>query len=253
MDTVPLTSAQRLSAASTIGRAHLARHEGGQDAHALRDGTTREGWPFHVGVVADGCGSAPGSFVGATLLATVAARESAALLTAGLSPAGLVEPVLAACRRALFGVLAAVGEPPRAFVEAHLLATLFVLASDGRSTVVFGRGDGLLVVGDEVLVLDEGGAPRYLAYDLFDTPTAPFVRVVDGLPRALIATDGLDSAHAEAAFGHQGRGLRRWLNVLADRAPLLDDATVVVLEPALLPLAPRATHPAFDTSEGGHA
>jgi hypothetical protein len=249
MDAGKRTTAQTLQAAMTLGRAHLARHEGGQDAFALRTGQTAEGRSFHVGVVADGCGSAVHSVVGAKLLVAVAAREAATLLAAGVSTARLVEPVLAACRRALLGVVAAVAageESTRPFVESHLLATLLVLATDGETTTVFGRGDGLVVFGDEVHVLDEDGAPRYLAYDLFAPPTAPFVRTVHADQRVLIASDGLDGDHALGAFGHQGRGLSRWLNVLAERAPLTDDATVIVAENDSLPRA-------WPTDEGGFA
>jgi hypothetical protein len=240
MDAGKRTTAQTLQAAMTLGRAHLARHEGGQDAFALRTGQTAEGRSFHVGVVADGCGSAVHSVVGAKLLVAVAAREAATLLA---------EPLLAACRRALLGVVAAVAageESTRPFVESHLLATLLVLATDGETTTVFGRGDGLVVFGDEVHVLDEGGAPRYLAYDLFAPPTAPFVWTVHADQRVLIASDGLDGDHALGAFGHQGRALSRWLNVLAERAPLTDDATVIVAENDSLPRA-------WPTDEGGFA
>jgi hypothetical protein len=249
MDTNSRSNPQQLQAAMTVGRGHLARHEGGQDACAIRRGTTREGRSFHVGVVADGCGSAAHSVVGAKLLVAAAARETATLLAAGVSTAGLVEPVLAACRRALLGVVAAVAageESTRPFVESHLLATLLVLATDGDTTTVFGRGDGLVVFGDQVLVLDEGGAPTYLAYDLFAPPTAPFVHTVEADQRVLIASDGLAEDHALEAFGHRGRGLSRWLNVLAERAPLTDDATVIVAENDSLPRA-------WPTDEGGFA
>jgi hypothetical protein len=249
MDTNSRSNPQQLQAAMTVGRGHLARHEGGQDACAIRRGTTREGRSFHVGVVADGCGSAAHSVVGAKLLVAAAARETATLLAAGVSTAGLVEPVLAACRRALLGVVAAVAageESTRPFVESHLLATLLVLATDGDTTTVFGRGDGLVVFGDQVLVLDEGGAPTYLAYDLFAPPTAPFVHTVEADQRVLIASDGLAEDHALEAFGHRGRGLSRWLNVLAESAPLTDDATVIVAENDSLPRA-------WPTDEGGFA
>lgn len=221
--------AARMQTAGVIGRAHLSRQEGGQDAAAVRCGS-REGRSFSVGVVADGCGSAPWSQVGAALLVAVAAREAVALLSAGAPTAAIVEPVLGAARRALLGIAALAGDDLRGFVESHLLATLLVMADDGETTTVFGRGDGVVAVDTEVFVLDEGGAPSYLAYDLFSAPTAPFVLTRPRALRALVATDGLPGEHAVSAFGHRGRGLPRWLNVLAERAPLPDDATLVVLE-----------------------
>lgn len=219
-----------LQTASIVGRAHLSRHQGGQDAAATRTGLTVEGRPFSVAAVADGCGSAPLSEVGAALLVAVATREAATLLAAGTPTAGLVGPVLAAARRALLGIAALAADDLRSFVESHLLATLLVTADDGLTTTCFARGDGLFVIDDEVHVLDEDGAPAYLAYDLFAAPTEPFVRTRPSARRVLAATDGLLPEHAHAAFGHRGRGLSRWLNVLADKAPLADDATVAVLE-----------------------
>lgn len=223
-------NAVSMQTASVVGRAHLARHEGGQDAVATRSGLTAEGRPFAVAAVADGCGSAPMSQVGAALLVAVATREAATLLAAGVPTAGLVAPVLAAARRALLGVAALTADDLRAFVERHLLATLLVTADDGLTTTCFARGDGLFVIDDDVRVLDEDGAPSYLAYDLFAAPTAPFAITRSSAQRVLAATDGLLPEHAAGAFGHRGRGLSRWLNVLADKAPLADDATVAVLE-----------------------
>lgn len=219
-----------LQTASIVGRAHLARHEGGQDAVATRGGLGPEGRSFSVAAVADGCGSAPLSQVGAALLVAVATREAATLLAAGVPTAGLVGPVLAATRRALLGIAAIAADDLQTFVERHLLATLLVTADDGLTTTCFARGDGLFVVDDDVHVLDEGGAPTYLAYDLFAAPADPFVLTRPSAARVLAATDGLLPEHAHAAFGHRGRSLQRWLNVLADKAPLADDATVAVFE-----------------------
>lgn len=221
--------------ASIVGRAHLARHQGGQDAVATRSGVGPEGRSFSVAAVADGCGSAPLSQVGAALLVAVATREAATLLAAGVPTAGLVGPVLAAARRALLGVAALAADDLRTFVETHLLATLLVSADDGQTTTCFARGDGLFVIDDEISVIEEDGAPRYLAYDLFSAATPPFVLTRPSATRVLAATDGLLPEHATAAFGHRGRGLQRWLNVLADRAPLADDAAIAVLERATAP------------------
>lgn len=229
-----MATATHLQRAGIVGRAHLARHEGGQDAAALASAVRPEGSAFWVGAVADGCGSAPLSQVGAALLVAVAVREATSLLRAGVPTASLVAPVLAAARRGLFAVAAAIADEDdrRGFVETHLLATLLVLAHDGETTTIFGRGDGLVGLDDAVILLDRGGAPDYLAYDLFGEPATPFSVTKRGVERAFIATDGLSPEHAPAMYGHRGRELQRWLNVLADRAPLADDATLVVLEHA---------------------
>lgn len=215
----------------------MVREANAQDAAAVRVGAGRCGRPFAVGVVADGCGSGARSEVGATLLAEAVARESARRLAAGTTAVEVAGAAGRVGERVLAAVLHAVGrdsDDRTRFLADHLLATLIVLVDDGEHLAVVAFGDGLLAADGDVLVIDEGNTPSYLGYALagraLPAPSFIWTRRSRDVRQVAIATDGLLPELAAGLWGHRGRSLQRWLNVQAHRAPLEDDATVVVLE-----------------------
>ena len=223
-----------LLGASVVGRSHLFRETNAQDAFAIAQATPPS--TCGVGVVCDGCGAEPRSEIGAVLL-------SSAIAAAALERIARGEGAGAAARAAgadALGILARIaaataGRDVDAFVRAHLLTTLLVLVDDGATLAVATWGDGVVAFDDERIVIDEGGAPRYLAYALLDGEVAPppsFAREAASaaVRRAAIASDGLTPALVGGCFGHRGRGLQRYLNVQARSAALDDDATIIVRE-----------------------
>ena len=221
--------------ASVTGRLHLFREANAQDAFALaRAASPRRGG---VGVVCDGCGAEPRSEIGATLLARALATATGDALAAGERASAIAPHLGAFACETLAAITQAAtgGRGVEAFVREHLLTTALVLIDDGETLAITAWGDGLIALEDEVLVIDEGGVPAYLAYALLDRgapppPSFACTRPSASVRRAAIATDGLAPALLAGAFGHRGRGLQRWLNVQARGGTLDDDATVVVRE-----------------------
>ncbi|MCC6648847.1 MAG: protein phosphatase 2C domain-containing protein [Polyangiaceae bacterium] len=221
----------RVAGARVIGSEHRRREQNAQDAcfAAASDAG-------FVLVVSDGCGSTRAAEVGAALTAEVAGAVSMARLGAGVGAVEVASRAGGAVVERLARVAGCVPRAARArFVEDHLMATLLVVVGDARDVALLAWGDGVAWVEGEARVIDEAGAPRYLAHALLGDACA----VEPGLswraprasvPRIAIATDGLPRELLSGAFGHAGRGLPRWLNAQGARRLLLDDAAVALAE-----------------------
>ncbi|MCB9560243.1 MAG: protein phosphatase 2C domain-containing protein [Kofleriaceae bacterium] len=202
-----------------LGRDHRRTDRPCQDAVAVAraDGAA-------VVAVADGCGSGRHSEVGARIGARVLATAAAARLTAG---AAIEDPAtwLAAADDVLVQLtclIDAFGGSVRDVVHDHFLFTLVAAAVTPRGAAAFAIGDGVIVLGDDLHVLDAGpdNAPPYLAYRLLGAPAPHRLVVAPPATRAaLVATDGATAllAHAGAPLP-AGRGA-----VLDPRAVATDD------------------------------
>jgi hypothetical protein len=212
----------RVTAGSAPGADHLALGKNLQDAAAAwTDGTTA------CGVVSDGCGSGRHSEVGAQLTVAVGLRV---LASAEVPLEEVPRLVLSEVVRALGGIVDAVApRDRRAFVEDALSATLLGFLVRGEGAVVFGVGDGTVWLGDEVVVLDQGGRPQVPAHALFGGRVSPFERVVPA-PSALpvgVATDGVPACFRPELSRCRG-DLTRHLVLLGRRGLLADDGAVAV-------------------------
>jgi hypothetical protein len=184
------------AAGSVVGSDHRRAGRNCQDAvRILADADAL------VAVVADGCGSAPHSEVGAHLLAQLlAVHLLAAAPAVSIGGAAAAARALADAVSALDGLADALaGARPdgrRRAVHDHLLATAVAAVVTRERTVVLCAGDGVWGINGELRVVSAAGnAPPYPAYRLlggafgaadvvvWDGPTA----AVDTL---LLATDG---------------------------------------------------------------
>lgn len=153
------------------GRSHRVSGRGSQDAWAsVRCGEVL------AAAVADGCSAGAHSAVGAGVGARVAAAAAARRAAAGVPWDELPTLVLAE----LAGLLAQLAraacvddEDAAGFVTDALLATLQVAVLRGEEACVFGVGDGVLLVDERLVILDQGDAPDYPAYSLFPAMAAP--------------------------------------------------------------------------------
>lgn len=228
-----------VAAGSVVGRAHRLVERDGQDGYACV-ATER----VAAAIVTDGCSSGRtseiGARVGAAWLAAIVERrfevndidpevaandtcdelvERLGLLARSMHPHGDVEAAIVG-EALLFGFLAAVVTKEHA--------------------IVFGIGDGTVLVNGEVDAIDPGpaNAPPYAAYALLGKRLAPRIhflgRAADVRVLA-VATDGLvptaclrDLADTKKVHVNPSL-LRKRLLVLAGEHRFADDATVAVV------------------------
>ncbi len=208
-------------AGTTTGRAHLLSERPNQDAFRLLQGE----WGA-AAAVCDGCGSEPGSGVGAALGASLAVNAAARRLKAG-------RPLdLEGLRREILSRLEAVAGVSGLPVREYLLFTLLLAAvSDGHAWVL-ACGDGLVRVDGVVRTLGPypGNAPPYLAYGLLGGEAQLEILHNGPASEIVIGTDGaaeidLDSLISDGRIFNNPDLLRRRLKL----ARPSDDATVAVL------------------------
>jgi hypothetical protein len=226
---------------SVTGREHRRAERDGQDGYALVAGDE-----VLAAVVTDGCSSGRKSEIGARL----GAAWLAALIEQHFSGA----PSEDAAREAVASASAALlirlellarsldsrGDVRAARVEEALLFTFLAAVVTPTVTVVFGIGDGVVLVDRAISVIDAGpdNAPPYAAYGLLGERIAPrlhFLGPTAGVDRVAVATDGLQAEPALPDLANDPRYatnpslLRKRLVVLCDQGRLSDDATVAVI------------------------
>ena len=201
-DGAPPSLAYEVAGGTVQGRDHRARGRNNQDAYAwgAAGGAV-------VAVVADGCGSAPHSEVGAQIGARLM-RESCLRHAATLRPSS-VERWLEERRRDVLASLRSLAEGMGDedgcvdVVHAHFLFTLQAAVLTPSCSLVAGVGDGYLRIDGETIDVEApGNAPPYLGYALLppervEMDPARFRFAVHAVgpggafDRLLIGTDGV--------------------------------------------------------------
>ena len=233
-----LSEAFVAAAGSVTGRDHRRAERDGQDGHAVV--VTDD---LLAVVVTDGCSSGRSSEIGAR----VGAAWLAALIEQRFRSLGATHAAAEVVRELLgrLEVLArsldATGEVKAARVDEALLFGFLAVVVTPETTIVFGIGDGIVLAGGELTVLDPGpaNAPPYVAYGLLGAKLEPrvhFTAPTAHVDLVAVATDGLTplgSALAELAadarYAKNPSLLRKRLVVLSDRGTFSDDATVAVI------------------------
>lgn len=235
----------RAGAGTIRGAHHSLRGQNNQDAFVHWRGPE-----LAVGVVCDGCGSAPASEVGAQVLAHVVAHQARDLapehdIATSAFLDGLSEAVCARLRAAVEGL----GLPLEYCVHTWFLATIVGYLVTPKTTLIFAAGDGYARVNDTLHVLGPfaDNAPPYLAYRLLGNqtglspvaclPTAQLHTVViasDGASELLVDTNELALFCEQPRFVDHPDALRRYLYQRARGdgrygQRLHDDTTVAVL------------------------
>ncbi len=209
-------------AGTTAGRAHLLSERPNQDAYRLVQGE----WGA-AAAVCDGCGSEPGSGVGAALGASLAVNAAARRLALG-------RPLdLEGLRREILSRLAAAAGISGLPVREYLLFTLLLAVLSHGHAWILACGDGLWGVDGEIRTLGPypGNAPPYLAYGLLGADAPGLELLYNGPAReVLIGTDGAaevppEALRAEERIFTNPDLLRRRLKL----ARPSDDATVAIL------------------------
>jgi hypothetical protein len=238
-----------LSHALIIGRSHRLLQQNCQD-FAMTGRGTAEGCFF--GLAADGCGSkyyetggengrqvTPSqNEVGAKLLGNFAAGWLAEQLQPAAELPLLLNHLGLACTGFLNGLLTLFPEPNEAsrarLIATHLLATLVGFVVTPSAAAFFAAGDGYLCHDGQIIRLDEGNRPRYIAYNLLGEAAVSLqVHLLPDrrdLKWLAVATDGWTAdCLAELATPHPTLELQRWLNVQArGRGRFEDDGAVAM-------------------------
>ena len=233
-----LSEAFVAAAGSVTGRDHRRAERDGQDGHAIvvTDDVVAV-------VVTDGCSSGRaseiGARVGAAWLATLI--EQKFRLPGVKRAVGEVVRELLGRLEVLARSLDASGEVKAARVDEALLFGFLAVVVTAETTIVFGIGDGIVLAGGELTVLDPGpeNAPPYAAYGLLGArlePRVHFEGPTSQVDLVAVATDGLiplggalAELAADARYARNPSLLRKRLVVLSDRGTFSDDATVAVI------------------------
>lgn len=245
-----MTLSDRFAAAagSVTGREHRRAERDGQDGHALV--VTGE---VVAAIVTDGCSSGRRSEIGARigagwLAALVEQRfrgigDAAQPHVAARTAANEVTRDLLVRLGLLARSLHPAGDVDAARIDEALLFGFLVAVVTPEATIVFGIGDGLVIVDGEVTSIDPGpdNAPPYVAYGLLDAssaggPCVHFAGATADVEVVAVATDGLAPLEPTLAtlagdprYALNPSLLRKRLVVLSDRGTFSDDATVAVV------------------------
>jgi len=235
------------AAGSVAGRAHRLAERDSQDGAARVAGS----WGVAV-VVTDGCSSGRASEVGArvgaawlsVLVEQKLGRAGAPPLAGPGAVGAFVAEIcdeLTARLELLARSLHPAGGIDAARVGEALLFGFLVAVVTRERALVFGVGDGSVLAGFDLRVLDAGprNEPPYLAYRLLGRTVEPVVHLdveLEGceLDAIVIATDGasptsLAELGALPRLAENPSLLRKRLLVIAERERLADDATVAIL------------------------
>lgn len=221
----------QLAGASVIGRDHVAAFKNNQDAYGFRtDGH------LTLAVVADGCGSAKHSEVGAQLAVKILLESFnlAGAIRPKQEAFKVLEMLLSKLQHDLGSIattLAGLSLSDHTRNEAiadYLLFSLVGVVCDEQAIVPFCIGDGVIILDSKVIELTApGNAPQYLGYSLMhngrgDSLEVSTARVLTGsyVPEYfVVGTDGvMDLVRASDEKSYPGRFTRvepldsLWLN-----------------------------------------
>jgi len=198
-----------LAAGSVTGRSHSVLGKPNQDAYAVRAA------PFGIcGVVCDGCGSGSRSEVGAALGARIISERVLDEIEKGHSTrdATMWERIRLQTLETFGAVLRMMGEPAARIVSEYFLFTVVGVALSSEGAVIFGIGDGLFVLNEEMVKLGPfpGNAPPYLGYGLLGEGPSFSIHhecALNDFKSALVGTDGaIDYASLEGTTYPGARG-----------------------------------------------
>lgn len=215
------------------------------------DSLVINGKSYLFGVVCDGCSGGQRSETGAHLMTTYIANEIPAILQLGLPLQDVPQALFTRCIGYLSAITAqtTVGDPLKRaiFVRDHLLCTIIAFIADDDQIIFFSAGDGVFVINDEFIQIDQDNKPSYLGYHLVDRAYLidkggmlpkgfnVLCRPLVELDRFAICSDGMLKEAVNALWGiyepDNLLAVQRKLKVLSLRTlDFSDDCTVIVVQ-----------------------
>lgn len=241
-----MNTGMRIVKGSVVGREHMRTWRNNQDAMQSGELSINKR-QYLYGVVADGCSEGRHSEVGAKLLAEWINRELPMILSTGVSTEDAVQTLYRRAIDYLTGIVrttvVGTSEQMVEFVRNYLLCTIVGFVVDEQECYIFSAGDGLVVINDEMIRIDQDNKPIYLGYhviprsclqDAGELPTGFKVMRIktEMLQRLMISTDGMEEDAVERLWNKESdvqltRELKRLSRV---EGRLADDCTVIVVE-----------------------
>lgn len=234
--------------ASFPGSDHRRIGKNNQDS-LYHDRVTVEKTKYTFGVVCDGCSAGARSETGAHLMVSYIASEIPMMLQVGVSMEEIPGALFSRCIGYLSAIasMTSMGDPIKRidFIVNHLLCTIIGFITDNERIIFFSAGDGVLVINDQFIQIDEDNKPRYLGYHLVDrkyltakdgiVPDAFVVQTyqMGSINRFAVCSDGMLPEAVGALWGHKedSLGVQRSLKVLSLRKLIFrDDCTAIVVE-----------------------
>lgn len=190
------------ASASVIGSTHYKLNYNNQDSYGFYQDDT-----CIVGVVADGCGSGSNSEVGSRLCTDFVVNFCKKHFSNHAFDAELLQTAVLEYLRNLVKNQQTSDEQD--FIENYLLFTLFGFVIQPKHTFVFHSGDGIYLINDKVMIIEQDNRPRYIAKNLIGGNAQIEVEQIatHELHRLLIATDGLMHLHEKFVHGDVVAGM----------------------------------------------
>ncbi len=171
---------------STIGSSHQKLFYNNQDAYSFYQDKN-----LICGVVADGCGSGTNSEVGAALGVNFVVNFCKHHFTKKDFDADELSQAIVNYLRNI--VQNQQTDEELEFIENYLFFTLFGFVMSPQKTYIFHSGDGVYILNDQKVVVEQNNRPQYIAKNLISGKTNIETTHIETskLNRLLIATDGL--------------------------------------------------------------
>lgn len=161
----------KICSGSTIGYEHVRLGTNNQDGK--RAGEVRIGNKEYLfGVVCDGCSGGHHNEIGAKLLANYICSEIPMMLKVGSLISHIPQALFMRCIGYLRSIASqtVAGDPIKMveFIKDHLLCTIAGFIMDDENCFTFSAGDGVIVINEIEIRIDQHNRPMYLAYHLVD-------------------------------------------------------------------------------------
>ncbi len=190
--------------ASAIGSSHHKLYYNNQDSCNFYEDKF-----CIIGVVADGCGSGSNSEVGARLGVDFVVNFCKKHFQTNPFNVKLLENALIEYLRNIVKNQQTIEEED--FIANYLYFTLFGFIIQPHQTFIFHSGDGLYLLNDKEVVIEQNNRPRYIAKNLVSGQTSIETECIEtnNLQRLLVATDGLIHLNDKFLTGEIVEGMKK--------------------------------------------
>lgn len=192
------------ASASIIGSSHHKRYSNNQDSY----GFSQDDFCI-IGVIADGCGAGSNSEVGARLGVDFVINFCQKNFKHTPFDVNLLKTALLDYLRNI--VKNQNTNEELEFIENYLFFTLFGFIIQPTQTFIFHSGDGLYILNDKIVIIEQNNRPNYIAKNLISGNFYLEVEQIETnkLNRILLAIDGLKQLNDKFLKGEKIQGMEK--------------------------------------------